>query len=99
MRYTLARCVVVCVPLLSGCATLDSLFTNRAMTAAALDECRVDSRWGGFGFSTKLDPRDCEVLLEGIVARAARAAEAKAQPPKPAAPTVGAPSGAAAQGR
>lgn len=60
---------------LSGCATLEAGLTNRATASAAMDECRVDSRWGGFGISTKLDTRDCAVLLEGMLVRIERILE------------------------
>ncbi len=56
--------------LLSGCANLQNLLSNRVTVPLALDECRVDSRWAGFGISTEIDPRDCEVILEAMRLRA-----------------------------
>lgn len=67
---------------LSGCATLEAGLTNRATASAAMYECRVDSRWGGFGISTKLDNKDCQVLLEGMLARIERMLREAAAPKK-----------------
>ncbi len=64
--------MLVSAALLSGCATLEAGLTNRLTTSAAMDECRVDSRWGPVGVSTKLDVRDCEVVLEGMLVRIER---------------------------
>lgn len=56
--------------LLSGCALTDRLLTNRVGVTLSMDECRVDSRWFGPGFSIAVDERDCEVILQAARLRA-----------------------------
>ena len=52
--------------MLGGCALTDKLLTNRVDVTLAMDECRLDSRWGGPGLTSAIDPRDCEVLLAAL---------------------------------
>jgi hypothetical protein len=45
------------------------MLANRIGVTLAQDECRVDSRWAVFGFSTPIDDRDCQVIREALLWR------------------------------
>lgn len=63
------RLLIACLAsaLLTGCMSFNGqVLANRVAVPLAMDECRVDSRWGPFGISTDLDKRDCEVIREAL---------------------------------
>lgn len=65
-----ALAMVALAALLAGCSGLPKgMLANRVGVSLAQDECRVDSRWAVFGFSTPIDDRDCQVIREALLWR------------------------------
>jgi aromatic ring-opening dioxygenase LigB subunit len=76
MRY-----LILLSLMLTGCGTnpLAGKFTNRVSMTLGGDEAHVSSMYGPIGITSKVDPKDAEVLRELVRLRAMVEAIARAQ--------------------
>jgi aromatic ring-opening dioxygenase LigB subunit len=82
------KAAVLSVMLLAGCGTnpFKGEFTNRVSMTLGGDEAHVSSMYGPIGITSKVDPKDAEILrelmkLRGMVEAIQRAqAQAQKQP-------------------
>lgn len=74
------RIVILCL-LLAGCGSnpFKGEFTNRLSMTLGGDEAHVSSMYGPLGITSKIDPKDAEVLRELVRLRAMVEAIARAQ--------------------
>ena len=73
--------ILLCALLLAGCGTnpFKGEFTNRVSMTLGGDEAHISSMYGPLGITSKVDPKDAEVLRELVRLRAMVEAIARAQ--------------------
>jgi hypothetical protein len=77
----LQKAAVLSVILLAGCGSnpFKGTLTNRVSMTLGGDEAHVSSMYGPIGITSKVDPKDAEVLRELVRLRAMVEAIARAQ--------------------